>query len=634
MKKQLSVILIITAITIILIPSLRAEYYYSHRGQIELVKCDSIVSVKFHPEVPQTQAETFAYEVECLDEDYLPVESGNDFVIYHLNTQFTVDTAIYILLNMSPVLFAFPLFKGNFEGADVIPACDNFILSFNDSVAQSTIDSLYEYYNLEQLEGPLTYTGTRLVVLTSQSMGHTLEIANAIYETGLVRFSEPHVAVPQLADFIPDDPLYDYQYYLNNTEFPEIDIDIQPAWEISKGSTDVVIFIIDAGCDDVHEDINFDNVMWEQGYDYVGDPCLNYNDPPYPDPDANPGYRSAHGVACQGIITAELNNNTGVSGVAPKCRMIPLKIFDDCGYGRQSSIPVENAIRQVVDYVRNYYHPDPVVVNCSWAYHWSYPCPAGVVALLDTAASWNIPFVFASGNQGEKFPIGTYIAEPAGLSSTIAVGAIKKNGEHWSYSGCGPDLDVVAPSGWKTILDGDVYTIDRMGEAGWNPYLETCENTNANYMCFFGGTSGAAPQVTGILALIRSRRPDINSLDTFRMIINNSAVDGIGDEYDTPGWDIVYGHGLANACRALLSVSRGDANNDGIINVLDITYINAFLYKGGPPPQPDTLMGDANCYCSVHNPDEVCVNLLDMTYLIQYLYKNGPPPPVCFEYND
>jgi len=62
---------------------------------------------------------------------------------------------------------------------------------------------------------------------------------------------------------------------------------------------------------------------------------------------------------------------------------------------------------------------------------------------------------------------------------------------------------------------------------------------------------------------------------------------------------------------------NGDANRDDNINILDITFIISFLYKGGPEPYPYGA-GDANC--------NLVVNILDITYLINFLYKDGPPP--------
>jgi hypothetical protein len=70
----------------------------------------------------------------------------------------------------------------------------------------------------------------------------------------------------------------------------------------------------------------------------------------------------------------------------------------------------------------------------------------------------------------------------------------------------------------------------------------------------------------------------------------------------------------------------GDADGNEIINLLDVTYIIKYLYKGGPPPTPyPVCSGDPNCDC--------IVNLLDVTYLISYLYKGGPPPCDCILWN-
>jgi hypothetical protein len=62
---------------------------------------------------------------------------------------------------------------------------------------------------------------------------------------------------------------------------------------------------------------------------------------------------------------------------------------------------------------------------------------------------------------------------------------------------------------------------------------------------------------------------------------------------------------------------RGDANQDGIINVGDIVYLVSYLYKNGPAPAP-VWVGDCNC-------DEI-VNVGDIVFLVSYLYKGGPEP--------
>lgn len=73
--------------------------------------------------------------------------------------------------------------------------------------------------------------------------------------------------------------------------------------------------------------------------------------------------------------------------------------------------------------------------------------------------------------------------------------------------------------------------------------------------------------------------------------------------------------GIGDVC----DVVCGDVNGDASINILDVTYVINYLYKGGPPPDPPEA-GDVN------NSGDI--NILDVIYLINYLYKGGPEP-VC-----
>jgi hypothetical protein len=72
-------------------------------------------------------------------------------------------------------------------------------------------------------------------------------------------------------------------------------------------------------------------------------------------------------------------------------------------------------------------------------------------------------------------------------------------------------------------------------------------------------------------------------------------------------------NGVGDACDWIC----GDVNDNGLINVLDITYLITFLYRQGPPPpHPDAADVD----------NDGNTNLLDITYLIDYLYRQGPAP--------
>ena len=64
----------------------------------------------------------------------------------------------------------------------------------------------------------------------------------------------------------------------------------------------------------------------------------------------------------------------------------------------------------------------------------------------------------------------------------------------------------------------------------------------------------------------------------------------------------------------------GDCNEDGVVDVGDVVYLIAYLYRGGPAPDPIGV-GDVNC--------DGIVDLGDVVYLISYLYRGGPPPACC-----
>jgi hypothetical protein len=68
----------------------------------------------------------------------------------------------------------------------------------------------------------------------------------------------------------------------------------------------------------------------------------------------------------------------------------------------------------------------------------------------------------------------------------------------------------------------------------------------------------------------------------------------------------------------LLPANCGDVNDDGTINIKDITDLIKYKYKGGSAPAPYECTGDVN--------NDVVVNIKDITYLIKYKYKGGGVP--------
>jgi len=70
--------------------------------------------------------------------------------------------------------------------------------------------------------------------------------------------------------------------------------------------------------------------------------------------------------------------------------------------------------------------------------------------------------------------------------------------------------------------------------------------------------------------------------------------------------------------RVLSSMICGDLNEDQAINIADLTYLVAYLFGGGPSPQPTDCVADVNC--------DYSVNIADLTYIVAYLFGGGPAP--------
>jgi hypothetical protein len=66
-------------------------------------------------------------------------------------------------------------------------------------------------------------------------------------------------------------------------------------------------------------------------------------------------------------------------------------------------------------------------------------------------------------------------------------------------------------------------------------------------------------------------------------------------------------------------LQRGDPDNNGMINISDVTYIVSYIFSDGSEPVPAVETGDANC--------DGMVNITDGVFLIDFIFSSGPPPP-------
>ena len=331
----------------------------------------------------------------------------------------------------------------------------------------------------------LPASGISLLTLDSK-MKDILSVCRKVYETGTVDFVEPNF----FREAMLGNTYWPQQWTFKNTGqqggIPGIDINIEPAWRITKGNGNIKIAIVDEGVDLTHPDLEA-NLLKYLGYDATGGNSKgSYT--------GNDG----HGTWCAGVVGA-IDNSIGVVGVAPKCKMIPIRIFSD----NYVITPVQIDIN--VRGLRHAYQSSADVINNSWGLN-SYKSPThdAVISecILRGRSGKGCVVVFCSHNDGKP-----RVRYPANLPNVMAVGSVDNKGRRVGSSNYGKDLDVVAPVGPddNNEITTRVYTTDLQGEKGKN----TAPGPAGDYRVGFRGTSAACPQVAGIAALILSVNPHL-----------------------------------------------------------------------------------------------------------------------------
>jgi hypothetical protein len=296
------------------------------------------------------------------------------------------------------------------------------------------------------------------------------------------------------------------------------------AWNITTGSADVTIAVLDTGVDRTHPDLSGKLV---DGYDFVA------NDP-------DPSDQNGHGTHVAGIAAAATNNALGVAGMDWNARIMPIRVLNAEGVGYTDSL---------VDGILWAANRGADVLNLSLGGAGSSTSVLDAVTFAHLSGSL---VVASMGNDNSS--VAFY---PAAYSNVLAVAATTKDDVRAPYSNYGWYCDVAAPGGYMT------YYHDPNGIYSTMPiypvYMTMYEGFTAGYD-FVHGTSQAAPYVSGLAGLMLAANPALTpaQLQTY---LQSTAVDLGG-----PGRDDYYGYGRIDpgaALRAVVAVLSPILNQDG-----------------------------------------------------------------------
>jgi len=359
--------------------------------------------------------------------------------------------------------------------------------------------------------------------------------------------------------YVPNDPEYPQQYHLPLIDAPE-------GWDVTRGSTSVVVAVIDSGTDLDHPDLaakiytNPGEIPGngidddENGYtdDVHGWDLVNDNNDANPEPVSGfPNVQVSHGTLTAGIIAAVGDDGWGTAGIDWNCKILPVQVFP-----HDAGSPISR-VTEAVDYAVDL-GVDIINLSLGGSYSLSWDAAlhraydAGVLVIVaagnddreftDSASTWRSPVC----NDGRDVFAGDNY-----LLGVAATDQYERRHDLSNYDSSSANfVDVAAPG---VSIYGPAYYDPSV--SGFDQYFYT--NT---------GTSFACPMVAGLAALILSVHPGYTHDQLIQLI--RDTTDNI--DAQNPGYAGKLGTGRINIAAALGVTSPPDP----------VTFLQAFDTQG------------------------------------------------------
>jgi subtilisin family serine protease len=417
---------------------------------------------------------------------------------------------------------------------------ENLFVQLDEDLSETACKRFLKKQGL-LLKRHLTYAGNAWFVELPEGSGHQKLFRTA---SALLGKKEVVLCHPELVQEVALRGAFAEQWHLKRTSVGGTSIDahanVEAAWSLSEGEGTTVA-IVDDGVDMAHEEF--------AGAGKVVAP----RDVTNGTADPSPGPFNRHGTACAGVACA--NGLHGASGVAPKARLMPVRLVSSLGSQAEADAFVWAADNGAD------------VISCSWGpvdgewWNPNDPRHAEVVPLPDSTrlaidyavregrGGKGCVITWAAGNGNEPVDNDGY----ASYEKVIAVAASNDRGKKAAYSDTGNALWCAFPSsnGDASLTPG-IWTTDVSGSAGYNSGSVDDGDAAGHYTNSFGGTSSSCPGAAGVAALVIARNSELR-WDQVKGILRDCCdkIDPSGGGYDADGHSTSYGYGRLDARRAV-----------------------------------------------------------------------------------
>jgi subtilisin family serine protease len=417
---------------------------------------------------------------------------------------------------------------------------ENLFLQFQEDCKKAAMNRILKEFGLTR-KRELTYAKNAWFVELPEGSGHQKLLNTA---DALLAREDVQLCHPELVQEMGKRGAFPQQWHLKratiNGNAVNAHANVEAAWSLSQGEGSTIA-IIDDGVDVDH-------------LEFAGaGKIVTPRDVTRGTDDAKPGRSDRHGTACAGVACA--NGLHGASGVAPRARLMPIRLVSSLGSQAEA-----DAFVWAADHGAD-------VISCSWGpmdgdwwnpndpgHNDVVPIPDSTRLAIDYAvregrAGKGCVITWAAGNGNESADNDGYASYP----KVMAIAASNDQGVKADYSDMGAALWCSFPSsnGEPSLTPG-IWTTDVSGAGGYNSGSLSDGDAAGHYTNSFGGTSSACPGAAGVAALVIARNPELR-WEQVKELLKKSCdkIDPSGGAYDAAGHSRLYGYGRLNAKTAV-----------------------------------------------------------------------------------